>query len=44
MKYIIFSIFFPFYTVAWLAANILRLNGREDMPTPAELITELKEA
>lgn len=42
MKYIVFTIFFPFFSIAWLVANVLHLSGREDMPTPFELIEELK--
>ena len=32
----------PFFSAAWLAAAALQLPGREDMPSPAELIQELK--
>ena len=32
----------PFFSAAWLTAAALQLPGREDMPTPGELILELK--
>ena len=42
MKYIVFSVFFPFFTVAWFIVNVLHIPECEDMPTPTELIAELK--
>lgn len=32
----------PFFSAAWLTAAALQLPGREDMPSPAELIQEYK--
>lgn len=43
MKYIVISLFFPFFTVAWLVANLLHIPDHEEMPAPWELIEELKE-
>ena len=43
MVYILFALVFPIYSAAWMAAQAFRIRGRDDMPTPAELIAELKE-
>jgi hypothetical protein len=32
----------PFFSAAWLTAAALQLPGRDDMPSPAELIQEYK--